>query len=68
MNSIAIWPRESDMNALDARRETLIIRRIMDTVKIRKIAAKILAHMPKPKKGESIVHELNESRHRGGPL
>ena len=46
--------------------DTLIMRRIVDPVKFRKIAAKVLANMPKPKKGESIVRELNESRHRGG--
>ncbi len=42
------------------------MRRIVDPVKFRKIAAKVLANMPKPRKGESIVRELNESRHRGG--
>ncbi|MBI3372173.1 MAG: hypothetical protein HY017_10515 [Betaproteobacteria bacterium] len=36
--------------------------------KFRKIAAEVLANPPKPKKGESIVRELNELRHRGGPL
>ena len=79
MNPFAIWPRGSDMNAPEKRRrrelgnveivregDTLIMRRIVDPVKFRKIAAKVLAHMPKPKKGESIVRELDESRHRGG--
>ncbi len=40
--------------------DTLIMRRSVDPVKFRKIAAKVLANMPKPKKGESIVRELNE--------
>ena len=51
------------MNALDGRRrlelgnveivhegETLIIRRIVDTVKFRKIAANVLAHIPSRRK------------------
>ena len=46
--------------------DTIVMRRIVDSVKFRKIAAKVLANMPKPMKGESIVRELNESRHRGG--
>ena len=46
--------------------DTIVMRRIVDSVKFRKIAAKVLANMPEPMKGESIVRELNESRHRGG--
>ena len=34
----------------------------------KKISTEVLANRPKPKKGESIVHELNESRSRGGKL
>jgi hypothetical protein len=34
----------------------------------RKISAEVLANRPKPKKGESIMRELNESRLRGGKL
>lgn len=36
--------------------------------KFKKIAAEVLAHLPKPKKGESIVRELRELRLRGGRL
>ena len=34
--------------------------------KFKKIAAEVLANMPKPKKGESIVRELRQLRLRGG--
>jgi hypothetical protein len=78
MNPFAIWPRDSGMNAPEKHRrelgkveivregDTLIMRRVVDTVKFRKIADKVLANRPRPKKGASIVRELNESRHRGG--
>lgn len=46
--------------------DTLIMRRIVDTEKFRKIADKVLANRPKLRRGASIVRELNESRHRGG--
>jgi hypothetical protein len=36
--------------------------------KFKKIAAEVRANLPKPKKGESIMRELNESRLRGGKL
>ena len=34
----------------------------------KKIAAEVWANVPKPKKGASIMREINESRHRGGKL
>lgn len=48
--------------------DTIIMRRVVDAAKFRRIADKVLAHRPKPKKGESIVRELSESRLRGGKL
>ena len=44
---------------------SIVLRRIVDVKKFRKIADKVLANRPKLKKGASIVRELNESRHRG---
>lgn len=44
---------------------SIVLRRIVGVKKFRKIADKVLANRPKPKKGASIVRELNESRHRG---
>jgi len=48
--------------------DRIIMRTIVDPAKVRRAAASIRKHMPKPKKGESIVRELNESRLRGGTL
>ena len=45
---------------------TIVLRRIVDVKKFRKIAAEVLRHLPKVKKGESIVRELDESRLRDG--
>lgn len=48
--------------------DTIIMRRVVDAAKFRRIADKVLANLPRPKKGESIVRQLNESRLRGGKL
>lgn len=48
--------------------DAIIMRRIVDAAKFRRIADKVLAHRPKPRKGASIVRELSESRLRGGKL
>jgi hypothetical protein len=63
-----------DMNAPEKGRRHLL--RAGDTAIVRsgsvenfkKIAAEVRANLPKPKKGESIMRELNESRLRGGKL
>ena len=46
--------------------DTLIMRRVVDWPKWRRLAAEVLADMPKPRKGASIMRELNRSRLRGG--
>lgn len=46
--------------------DRIVMRTIVETAKFRRIAAEVRKHMPKPKKGESIVRELSESRLRGG--
>ena len=60
-------PRGADPG-LEITREgdTLVMRRVVDWPKFRRIAAEVLAHMPKPKKGANIVRDLNRSRLRGG--
>lgn len=45
--------------------DTLIVRRVVDWPKFRRLAAEVLANMPKPKKGTNIVRELRRSRLRG---
>jgi hypothetical protein len=44
----------------------IILRRIVDARKFRRIAADVLAHMPPPKKGASVLRELEKSRLRRG--
>lgn len=46
--------------------DTIILRTIVDPAKVRRAMDSILKHMPKPKKGESILRELNRLRIRGG--
>ncbi len=46
--------------------DTIILRNILDVKAFRRIARKVLANPPKPKKGESVVRELHESRRGGG--
>lgn len=48
--------------------DTIIMRKIVDPERFRRAAASVLKHAPKPKKGESIMRELNRSRLRGGRL
>lgn len=46
--------------------DSIILRRVVDVGKFRTAAAAVLAHMPKPKKGASVLRELEKSRlHRG---
>ena len=79
MNPFAIWLGVT-VNAPEKRRHrgaerdieivregnTLIMRRVVDWPKFRRLAAEVLANMPKPKKGASIMRDLNRSRLRGG--
>lgn len=79
MNAFAIG-QGGNVNAPEKRRQrsadprleitregdTLVMRRVVDWTKFRRIADEVLAHMPKPKKGASIVRDLNRSRLRGG--
>jgi virulence-associated protein VagC len=44
---------------------SIILRKIVDAPKFRKIAAEVLARMPKPRKGASVVRELQIARLRG---
>ena len=46
--------------------DTLIMRRVVDWPKWRRLAAEVLANMPKPRKDASIMLDLNRSRLRGG--
>jgi hypothetical protein len=74
MDSFAIWPRGMNMNAPEKGRRYLL--RVGDTAifrsgsaaEFKRISAEVLMHMPKPKKGASIMRELNELRLRGGKL
>lgn len=44
--------------------ETLVVRHPGDPAKFRRIAAEVRAHLPKPKRGESIARALAEARLR----
>lgn len=44
----------------------IILRRIVDAKKFREIAAAVLARIPPPKKGASVLRELAKSRLRRG--
>ena len=64
----------ADMNAPEKGRRYLLrpgdtaIVRTGSHAAFKKIAAKVLANMPKPKKGASIVRELHRLRLRGGRI
>ncbi len=79
MRVSGLWPWDPSMNkpekftfhppkGVEALQEgeAIILRNIVDVKAFRKIAAKVLANRPKPKKGESILRDLAESRLRGG--
>lgn len=46
--------------------DSLVLRKVVDVPKYREIAADVRAHFPVPVDGESILHDLHESRLRGG--
>ena len=78
MNPFAIWPRGSSMNAPEKRRflpadgsievihegDSIILRRVVDAAKFRAAADAVLAQVPKPRKGASVLRELERSRAR----
>lgn len=48
--------------------DRIFMRTIVDPARVRAACREIRKHMPKPKKGESIVRELNSMRIRGGDV
>lgn len=47
---------------------SIIMRRIVERACFRGVLAEVRKHLPRPRKGESIVRELAASRLRGGKV
>lgn len=48
--------------------DSIVLRRIVDMEKFRRIAVEARAYRPRPKKGASISRDLRKARERGGRI